>query len=54
MARDERMKHMHMHPGWSARDNYGSRKKRGTKGKKREKHPGENGGEISSFCLLLL
>ncbi|CAF5080575.1 unnamed protein product, partial [Rotaria socialis] len=29
--------------GWSARDNYGSRKKRGTKGKKREKSQGENG-----------
>lgn len=48
MARDERMKHMQMHPGWSARDNYGSRKKRGTKGKKREKNPGENGGKIFS------
>lgn len=48
MARDERMKHMQMHPGWSARDNYGSRKKRGTKGKKREKNPGENGG--NDYC----
>ncbi|CAF4440697.1 unnamed protein product [Rotaria magnacalcarata] len=43
MARDERMKHMQLYPGWSARDNYGSRKKRGTKGKKREKSQGENG-----------
>ncbi|CAF0870356.1 unnamed protein product [Adineta steineri] len=43
MARDERMKHMQLYPGWSARDNYGARKKRGSKGKKREKSQGENG-----------
>ncbi|CAF1048683.1 unnamed protein product [Rotaria sordida] len=43
MARDERMKHMQLYPGWSARDNYGVRKKRGNKGKKREKNQGENG-----------
>ncbi|CAF2964911.1 unnamed protein product [Rotaria sp. Silwood2] len=43
MARDERMRHMQLYPGWSARDNYGARKKRGSKGKKREKNPGENG-----------
>ncbi len=49
MARDERMKHMQMHPGWSARDNYGARKKRGSKGKKREKSQGENGGNFNYF-----
>ena len=27
MARKEREKHMVMYPGWSARDNYGKRKK---------------------------
>ncbi|CAF0975755.1 unnamed protein product [Adineta ricciae] len=43
MARDERMRHMQLYPGWSARDNYGARKKRGSKGKKREKSQGENG-----------
>ncbi|CAF1560833.1 unnamed protein product [Rotaria magnacalcarata] len=43
MARDERMRHMQLYPGWSARDNYGARKKRGNKGKKREKNQGENG-----------
>ncbi|CAF0991371.1 unnamed protein product [Adineta ricciae] len=43
MARDERMKHMQLYPGWSARDNYGVRKKRGNKGKKQEKAAsGEN------------
>ncbi|CAF4913422.1 unnamed protein product, partial [Rotaria sp. Silwood1] len=43
MARDERMRHMQLYPGWSARDNYGARKKRGSKGKKREKNQSENG-----------
>ncbi|CAF1022718.1 unnamed protein product, partial [Didymodactylos carnosus] len=43
MARDERLRHMQLYPGWSARDNYGVRKKRGGKGKKREKVHGENG-----------
>ena len=52
MARDERMKHMQMHPGWSARDNYGTRKKRGSKGKKREKNPGENGGNAIQVNLI--
>jgi hypothetical protein len=46
MARDERMRHMQLYPGWSARDNYGARKKRGSKGKKREKSQGENGGDL--------
>ena len=27
MARKEREKHMVLYPGWSARDNYGKRKK---------------------------
>ncbi|UJR08249.1 hypothetical protein I4U23_012522 [Adineta vaga] len=42
MARDERMRHMQLYPGWSARDNYGARKKRGNKGKKREKNSSDN------------
>ena len=50
MARDERMKHMQMHPGWSARDNYGVKKKRGSKGKKREKSQGENGGKFNDVA----
>ena len=49
MARDERMKHMQLYPGWSARDNYGARKKRGSKGKKREKSQGENGGNLNKY-----
>jgi len=40
MARQERLKHMQDHPGWSARDNYGLKKKRR---RKREKVIGENG-----------
>jgi len=38
MARDERMKHMQLYPEWSARDNYGVKKKRINKGKKRDKN----------------
>jgi len=34
------MKHMQLYPGWSARDNYGAKKKRTNKGKKREKNQG--------------
>lgn len=49
MARDERMRHMQLYPGWSARDNYGSRKKRSSKGKKREKNSGENGGNFNVY-----
>jgi hypothetical protein len=42
MARDERMRHMQLYPGWSARDNYGVRKKRTiNKGKKRDKSQGK-------------
>ncbi|XP_005996326.1 transcription factor 7-like 2 isoform X15 [Latimeria chalumnae] len=36
LARKERQLHMQLYPGWSARDNYGKKKKR-----KREKQPGE-------------
>ncbi|XP_032889763.1 transcription factor 7-like 2 isoform X14 [Amblyraja radiata] len=36
LARKERQLHMQLYPGWSARDNYGKRKKR-----KREKQAGE-------------
>uniref|UniRef100_A0A4W3IUB6 Transcription factor 7 like 2 n=1 Tax=Callorhinchus milii TaxID=7868 RepID=A0A4W3IUB6_CALMI len=36
LARKERQLHMQLYPGWSARDNYGKRKKR-----KREKQQGE-------------
>jgi hypothetical protein len=41
MARHERMKHMQLYPGWSARDNYGVKKKRTVKGKKRDKQSGD-------------
>lgn len=51
MARDERMRHMQLYPGWSARDNYGVRKKRGNKGKKREKTSSENAGKSSPMFL---
>jgi len=40
MARDERMRHMQLYPGWSARDNYGVKKKRTNKGKKQDKNQG--------------
>jgi transcription factor 7-like 2 len=46
MARQERLKHLQLYPGWSARDNYGIKKKRR---RKREKIIGENGG----LCLFL-
>lgn len=46
MARQERLKHMQEHPGWSARDNYGLKKKRR---RKREKVIGEN-GELPRKC----
>ncbi|XP_036405426.1 transcription factor 7-like 2 isoform X12 [Megalops cyprinoides] len=36
LARKERQLHMQLYPGWSARDNYGKKKKR-----KREKQPGD-------------
>ncbi len=42
MARNERMKHMQLYPGWSARDNYGVKKKRVDKGKKRDKNQGKS------------
>ncbi|XP_078079426.1 transcription factor 7-like 2 isoform X17 [Mustelus asterias] len=43
LARKERQLHMQLYPGWSARDNYGKRKKR-----KREKQAGETNGEKKS------
>ena len=46
MARQERLKHMQLYPGWSARDNYGLKKKRR---RKREKIVGEN-GELPRKC----
>jgi transcription factor 7-like 2 len=54
MARHERMKHMQLYPGWSARDNYGVRKKRVEKGKKRGKTKQSFSISISFFfteCL---
>uniref|UniRef100_A0A673XV21 Transcription factor 7 like 2 n=1 Tax=Salmo trutta TaxID=8032 RepID=A0A673XV21_SALTR len=41
LARKERQLHMQLYPGWSARDNYGKKKKR-----KRDKQPGEGNGNI--------
>ncbi|XP_043105249.1 transcription factor 7-like 2 isoform X2 [Puntigrus tetrazona] len=40
LARKERQLHMQLYPGWSARDNYGKKKKR-----KREKQAGEGNGK---------
>ncbi|XP_059803854.1 transcription factor 7-like 2 isoform X28 [Hypanus sabinus] len=45
LARKERQLHMQLYPGWSARDNYGKRKKR-----KREKQAGET--NEPSICFL--
>ncbi|XP_036405443.1 transcription factor 7-like 2 isoform X14 [Megalops cyprinoides] len=42
LARKERQLHMQLYPGWSARDNYGKKKKR-----KREKQPGD-GADLSA------
>uniref|UniRef100_A0A3P8XN14 HMG box domain-containing protein n=1 Tax=Esox lucius TaxID=8010 RepID=A0A3P8XN14_ESOLU len=42
LARKERQLHMQLYPGWSARDNYGKKKKR-----KRDKQPGEGNGAPS-------
>ncbi|XP_053320109.1 transcription factor 7 isoform X3 [Spea bombifrons] len=42
LARKERQLHMQLYPGWSARDNYGKKKRR-----TREKHQDSNSGEIS-------
>ncbi|KAI0987782.1 hypothetical protein GJ496_009049 [Pomphorhynchus laevis] len=44
-ARDERLKHLEMYPNWSARDNYGMRKRRR---KKREKVLGDS--ELARKC----
>ncbi|MGH0127368.1 UNVERIFIED_CONTAM: hypothetical protein FKN15_077520 [Acipenser sinensis] len=43
LARKERQLHMQLYPGWSARDNYGKKKKR-----KRDKQQGEANGEKKS------
>ena len=45
-ARQARLEHMQLYPGWSARDNYGLKKKRR---RKREKVIGEN-GELPRKC----
>uniref|UniRef100_A0A2K5YKL7 Transcription factor 7 like 2 n=3 Tax=Catarrhini TaxID=9526 RepID=A0A2K5YKL7_MANLE len=51
LARKERQLHMQLYPGWSARDNYGKKKKR-----KRDKQPGETNEHSECFlnpCLSL-
>ncbi|XP_015203017.1 transcription factor 7-like 2 isoform X5 [Lepisosteus oculatus] len=51
LARKERQLHMQLYPGWSARDNYGKKKKR-----KRDKQPGETNEHREYFpnpCLSL-
>ncbi|XP_078499925.1 transcription factor 7-like 2 isoform X13 [Lissotriton helveticus] len=51
LARKERQLHMQLYPGWSARDNYGKKKKR-----KRDKQPGETNEHNECFlnpCLSL-
>ncbi|XP_069467921.1 transcription factor 7-like 2 isoform X24 [Ambystoma mexicanum] len=51
LARKERQLHMQLYPGWSARDNYGKKKKR-----KRDKQPGESNEHNECFlnpCLSL-
>ncbi|KAJ8386580.1 hypothetical protein AAFF_G00169060 [Aldrovandia affinis] len=51
LARKERQLHMQLYPGWSARDNYGKKKKR-----KRDKQPGEGSEHREYFpnpCLSL-
>lgn len=45
LARKERQLHMQLYPGWSARDNYGKKKRRS-----REKHQDSNtGGKRNAF-----
>uniref|UniRef100_A0A8C4GYC9 Transcription factor 7 like 2 n=1 Tax=Dicentrarchus labrax TaxID=13489 RepID=A0A8C4GYC9_DICLA len=46
LARKERQLHMQLYPGWSARDNYGKRKKR-----KREKQQAESNGKRKKKCI---
>ncbi|MEE6486851.1 hypothetical protein FKM82_014718 [Ascaphus truei] len=51
LARKERQLHMQLYPGWSARDNYGKKKKR-----KRDKQPGETNEHNECYlnpCLSL-
>ncbi|XP_041121968.1 transcription factor 7-like 2 isoform X14 [Polyodon spathula] len=48
LARKERQLHMQLYPSWSARDNYGKKKRR-----KREKQPDSNlGGKRSAFATF--
>uniref|UniRef100_A0A8C4Z6L1 Transcription factor 7 like 2 n=1 Tax=Gadus morhua TaxID=8049 RepID=A0A8C4Z6L1_GADMO len=47
LARKERQLHMQLYPGWSARDNYGKKKKR-----KREKQQAEGNAPLSYSTLL--
>ncbi|XP_019064577.1 transcription factor 7-like 2 isoform X17 [Fukomys damarensis] len=47
LARKERQLHMQLYPGWSARDNYGKKKKR-----KRDKQPGETNEDEPEMCLF--
>nr|XP_048293592.1 transcription factor 7 isoform X3 [Myodes glareolus] len=48
LARKERQLHMQLYPGWSARDNYGKKKRRS-----REKHQeSTTGGKRNAFELL--
>uniref|UniRef100_S4RIC2 HMG box domain-containing protein n=1 Tax=Petromyzon marinus TaxID=7757 RepID=S4RIC2_PETMA len=46
LARKERQLHSQLYPGWSARDNYGKKKKR-----KREKQPAEQPAVIEPLHL---
>uniref|UniRef100_A0A452VJH6 Transcription factor 7 like 2 n=1 Tax=Ursus maritimus TaxID=29073 RepID=A0A452VJH6_URSMA len=48
LARKERQLHMQLYPGWSARDNYGKKKKR-----KRDKHRKERYYEDHSYLRFL-
>ncbi|XP_040342410.1 transcription factor 7-like 2 isoform X27 [Herpailurus yagouaroundi] len=49
LARKERQLHMQLYPGWSARDNYGKKKKR-----KRDKQPGETNDNALPWHLCPL
>jgi hypothetical protein len=52
MARNERLKHMQLYPGWSARDNYGAKKKRTDKEKKRDKAQGKKKSFLSLSMIF--
>uniref|UniRef100_A0A452SSL7 HMG box domain-containing protein n=1 Tax=Ursus americanus TaxID=9643 RepID=A0A452SSL7_URSAM len=51
LARKERQLHMQLYPGWSARDNYGKKKKR-KREKLQESTSGRHHGTCSQFCCL--